>query len=126
MIADELLDSSGGSWGFALLTGVTLDGILENLALGVGFIGSSLSGILALLVGIFASNLPEALGGAIVYETWGRSRGFVVATWGVTIVLLTIGNVLLAGADEAVLAFARTFAAGAVLASLADTIMPDA
>jgi hypothetical protein len=44
----------------------------------------------------------------------------------VTIVLLTIGNVLLAGADEAVLALARTFAAGAVLASLADTIMPDA
>jgi ZIP family zinc transporter len=48
----------------------------------------------------------------------------------VTVVLLTIavvaGNVLLAGADEAVLAFARTFASGAVLASLADTIMPDA
>jgi hypothetical protein len=65
VIADELLDSSGGSWGFALLTSVTLDGILENLALGVGFIGGSLSGILALLVGIFASKLPEALGGAI-------------------------------------------------------------
>jgi zinc transporter, ZIP family len=58
MAADELLDRYGGSSGFALLAGVTLDGVPENLALGVGLIGSSLTGILALLVGIFASNLP--------------------------------------------------------------------
>ena len=39
---------------------------------------------------------------------------------------VVVGNLLLAGADEAVLAFARAFAAGAVLTSTADTIMPDA
>ncbi len=130
VIADELLDRYGGSSGFALLAGVTLDGIPENLALGVGLIGSSLSGILALLVGIFASNLPEALGGAVGMRNGGRSRGFVVVIWMATAVLLTIavvaGNTLLAGADEAVLAFARAFASGAVLASVADTVMPDA
>lgn len=130
VIADELLDRYGGSSGFALLAGVTLDGVPENLALGVGLIGSYLSGILALLVGIFASNLPEALGGAVDMRNGGRSRGFVVAIWTATAVLLTVavvvGNVLFTGVSENVLAFARAFAAGAVLASLADTVMPDA
>jgi ZIP family zinc transporter len=79
VIADELLDRYGGSSSFALLAGVTLDGVPENLALGVGLIGSYLSGILALLVGIFASNLPEALGEAVDMRNGGRSRGFVVA-----------------------------------------------
>lgn len=79
VIVDELLDRYGGSSSFALLAGVTLDGVPENLALGVGLIGSYLSGILALLVGIFASNLPEALGGAVDMRNGGRSRGFVVA-----------------------------------------------
>jgi zinc transporter, ZIP family len=78
VVADELVDRYGGSSGFALLAGVTLDGVPENLALGVGLIGSSLCGILALLVGIFASNLPEVLGGAVDMRNGGRSRGFVV------------------------------------------------
>ncbi len=130
VIADELLDRYGGSSGFALLASVTLDGVPKNLALGVGLIGSSLSGILALLVGIFASNLPEALGGAVDMRNGGRFRGFVVAIWTATAVLLTVavvvGNVLFTGMSENVLAFARAFAAGAVLASLADTVMPGA
>lgn len=128
--ADGLLNHYGGSSGFALLAGVTLDGVPENLALGVGLIGSSLSGILALLVGIFASNLPEALGGAVDMRSGGRSRGFAIVTWTITALLLTVavvaGNTLLAGADQDVLAFARSFASGAVLASVADTVMPDA
>jgi ZIP family zinc transporter len=41
VIADKMLDHYGGSWGFALLAGVTLDSVPENLALGVGLIGSS-------------------------------------------------------------------------------------
>jgi zinc transporter, ZIP family len=130
VIADELLDRYGGSSGFALLAGVTLDGVPENLALGVGLIGSSLSGILALLVGIFASNLPEALGGAVAMRNGGRSRGFVVAIWTATAVLLTVavvaGNVVFTDVSENVLTFAQAFAAGAVLASLAYTVMPDA
>ena len=130
VIADELLDRYGGSSGFALLASVTLDGVPENLALDVGLIGSSLFGILALLVGIFASNLPEALGGAVDMRNGVRFRGFVVATWTATAVLLTVavvvGNVLFTGVSENVLAFARAFAAGAVLASLADTVMPGA
>src|SRR3712207_9577925 len=51
--------ATGGAVGFALLAAVTLDGIPENLALGVSLVGDG--GSLVLLVAIFFSNLPESL-----------------------------------------------------------------
>ena len=52
---------------FGLLAAVTLDGVPENLALGVSLVGSEgeLRGVIALLVAIFVSNLPESLVGAV-------------------------------------------------------------
>lgn len=131
IVASSLLDhyTSSGASGFALIAGVTLDGIPENLALGVVLIGSSLTGILALLAAIWASNLPEALGSAENMSN-KHSKGFVLGIWVATAVLLTaavvIGNTIFAGVDKDVLAFVRAFAGGAVLASTADTIMPQA
>ncbi len=68
--ADELLDRyTGGAEsnvsGFAILAAVTLDGIPENVALGVSLLQTSGTETLALLVAIFASNLPESLGGFV-------------------------------------------------------------
>src|SRR5918995_7002266 len=81
--ADELLDryiegASGSVSGFALLAGVTLDGIPENMALGVSLLETSGAGALTLLVAIFFSNLPEALGGAVGMRQQGRSRRFAI------------------------------------------------
>ena len=64
-MADTLLDryiEGAGSnvSGFALLAAVILDGIPENMALGVTLLQTSSTGALALLAAIFASNLPEA------------------------------------------------------------------
>ncbi|HEY0637086.1 MAG TPA: ZIP family zinc transporter [Pseudonocardiaceae bacterium] len=115
--------------GLALLAAVTLDGVPENLALGVSLLAEQ-GGGLALLVAIFASNLPEALVGAVAMRAGGRSARFAVVLWSVTAVLLTLavvaGNQVLAGVDERALGFALAFAGGAVLASLADTLMPEA
>jgi zinc transporter, ZIP family len=133
--ADELLDrriegAGGRVSGFAILAAVTLDGIPENMALGVSLLQSSGRGSLALLVAIFASNLPEALGGAVGMRDLGRSRGFVVLVWTVTALLLAaalvVGNVALSDVSYKPLSILLAFAGGAVLASLADTIMPDA
>lgn len=130
VVADRLIERYGGSSGLTLAAGVTTDGIPENLALGVALIGVPITGILSLLVAIWASNLPESLGGARSMTSSGRSKGFVVGIWAVTAVLLTaavvLGNIVFAGVDQVVLAFIRAFAAGAVLASTADTIMPQA
>ena len=129
VVADQLLDlhigRTGGVSAFALLAAVTLDGIPENMALGVSLLETTGAGTLTLLVAIFLSNLPEALGGAVGMRqtllhrgleryrnrTRGRSRARQRSR-------LRCG--------EGTLAVLLSFAGGAVLASLADTLMPDA
>jgi zinc transporter, ZIP family len=120
--------SSNSAVGWALLAAVTLDGIPENLALGVSLAGDA--GSLTLLVAIFFSNLPESLAGAAAMREEGRSERFAIMTWGLCAAILAISVVLgraaLSGASDNTLAFCLAFAGGAVLASLADTLMPEA
>ena len=116
-----------GGVGWALLAAVTLDGVPENLALGVSLLdGASL----ALLVAIFFSNLPESLVGAVAMRREGRQVKTVVGTWMTCALLLALAVVAGRGLAEPltdeVLAVALGFAGGAVLASLADTLMPEA
>jgi zinc transporter, ZIP family len=116
----------GGAVGVALLAGVTLDGVPENLAMGVALLeGSAVS----LLVAIFASNLPEAIVGAEKMRGEWSDRQ-ILLIWSATAVLLAVAVVVgfaaLRGLDESTLSWPLGFAAGAVLASLADTLMPEA
>ena len=135
VVPDALLDrymerAGSGVSGFAILAGVILDGIPENTALGVSLLQTSWTGALALLVAIFASNLPEALGGAVSMRDQGRTRGFAIVVWAATAVVLdaavVVGNVGLSGVGEGTLSVLLAFAGGAVLASLAATLMPQA
>lgn len=112
--------------GLALLASVTLDGLPENLALGVSL---RTDASLPLLVAIFASNFPEALVGAMAMRRAGRSLRFAVALWSGAAALLALAVVAgsaAGGIPEAWLGVAMAFAGGAVLASLADTLMPEA
>jgi zinc transporter, ZIP family len=135
VVADEALEryierAGNGVSAFALLAAVTLDGIPENMALGVSLLETSGGGTLTLLVAIYLSNLPESLGGAVGMRQQGRSRRFAIGVWSATAVVLAVavvlGNMALSGAGEGALAALLSFAGGAVLASLADTLMPDA
>jgi zinc transporter, ZIP family len=117
--------------GLALVAAVTLDGVPENLALGVSMETQAGDGFsLALLVAIFCSNLPESLAGAVAMRRGGRSRAFPISIWSATAVLLTFavvaGRSAATGLSQDQLGFAAAFAGGAVLASLADTLMPEA
>ena len=120
--------STSGAAGLALLAAVTLDGVPENLALGIS-LGEGTGG-LALLAAIFVSNLPEALVGSASMREQGRSQAFVMMTWTTCAVLLTAAVVVGAGplsnAAPETVSLPLAFAAGAVLASLADTLMPEA
>jgi ZIP family zinc transporter len=126
---DLLLQRRAGAEaaGLALVASVTLDGIPENLALGVGL---AESGSYALLASIVVSNLPEAFGGAAQMREGGASSARVLSVWGVTAVLLAValvaGRVVADNASEQSLGMLTAFAAGAVLASLADSVMPEA
>ncbi|HEU4896489.1 MAG TPA: zinc permease [Actinomycetota bacterium] len=117
--------------GLALLAASILDGVPENLALGVSLADQASSGgSLALLAGIFAANFPEALVGAVAMRSQGWSVRSTAGLWLATAVLLVpavvIGRVALAGANPSTLAFPLAFAGGAVLAALSDTLMPEA
>jgi ZIP family zinc transporter len=120
--------SASGAAGLALLAAVTLDGVPENVALGVS-LGEGAGG-LALLVAIFVSNFPEALVGSASMRAQDRSQRFIVSTWTACAVLLTFAVVVGAGplsnASDETLSLPLAFAAGAVIASLADTLMPEA
>jgi ZIP family zinc transporter len=120
--------STRGAAGLALLAAATLDGVPENIALGVS-LGEGTGG-LALLAAIFVSNLPEALVGAASMRSQGRSGRSIMVLWSVCAALLVVAVVLgagpLSGSDPETISLPLAFAAGAVIAALADTIMPEA
>ncbi|HEX2214504.1 MAG TPA: zinc permease, partial [Mycobacterium sp.] len=124
---DVVSSGARGGVGLALLAAVTLDGVPENLALGVSLVGGA---SLSLLVAIFFSNLPESLVGAVAMRNSGTSPRAVVVTWVLCAALLAaavvVGRAVAGEMSEHVLAIALSFAGGAVLASLADTLMPEA
>ena len=135
-VRDTASGNVGGAVAFALLAAVTLDGVPENLALGVSLVSDEAAaeggggGTLALLIAIFASNFPESLVGAVAMRAAGRSAGFAIGVWSAAAVLLAaavvFGYSIFSGVSETSLSFAMAFAGGAVLASLADTLMPEA
>lgn len=120
--------SVGGAAGLALLGAVTLDGVPENAALGITLTEGG--GSLALLAAVFASNLPESLVGSASMRAQGKSATYAIGLWTVAAVLLAgavlIGAGPLASASEETISLPLAFAAGAVIASLADTLMPEA
>jgi zinc transporter, ZIP family len=119
----------GATPGTALALGAFLDGIPEQLVLGIGLAsGEGVS--VGLLAAIFVSNLPEAVGGASEMQGAGESRKRVVRLWlGVTIVCALATPIGFAIADTAsgeLQGGINGFAAGALLVMLVDSMIPDA
>ena len=128
---DYLIDEKwAAAKGSGLLAAITLDGIPENLALGVALIGAGAPEVAALAGSILLSNLPEAASGARQMRDGGLGKARIMGLWLATTVLLAGaamgGNMLLVGASEHVLALIRCIAAGAVVASLATEVFPEA
>ena len=129
VVAAHLIDTRLGASavGWALLLGAVLDGVPENVALGV----SMDQGGLVLLVAIAVGNTPEAISsGAYLRGEMGmaRRRGMLLwAATGVLLVLTTVGANAAAGSvGPASIAAIQAFAGGATVAVLADTLMPQA
>jgi ZIP family zinc transporter len=121
--------AAGSDPGTALALGAFLDGIPEQLVLGIGLAAGEGIGI-GLLVAIFVSNLPEAIGSATEMRSSGTERGSVLLLWGVVAVICTLAGVAgYAIADAAsgeLQAAIDGFAAGALLVMLIDSMIPDA
>ncbi|GAA1521197.1 ZIP family metal transporter [Kribbella lupini] len=115
--------------GVAIAVGALLDGIPESVVLGLSLLSGEGVGV-AVLVAIFISNLPEGLSSAAGMKRSGRSAGYVFGVWcGIAIasgLAGLLGALLLDGASPATIAVITAVAAGAILAMVADTMIPEA
>ena len=115
--------------GAAIAIGALLDGIPESVVLGLSLLGGGGVGV-PVLAAIFISNLPEGLSSSAGMKTNGRSATYVFGVWiGIAVVSGAaglVGCLLLQGASDATIAFITATAAGAILAMIADTMIPEA
>ena len=121
--------SSGSGAGGALALGAFLDGVPEQLVLGIGLVGGE-SVSIGLLAAIFVSNLPEAIGSASAMRGGGRGDAEIVRLWiavAAICTVATVGGFALADAVSGEFkAIVNGFAAGALIVMLVDSMIPDA
>jgi ZIP family zinc transporter len=106
-----------------------LDGVPESLVIGMGMIGGAKVS-LGMLVAVFISNLPEAIAGTTGMVAGGWSRRRILLLWFAISVVCAFasfaGFSLLDNASHYTISFIQTFAAGAILVMLSNTMIPEA
>ena len=113
----------------ALALGAVLDGIPESFVIGASVTqGEGVA--LPVVVAVFLSNVPESLSAAAGFRlrgwTGARSVGLWVSVAAVATIAAAVGALVADGLSADWFAGVNAFAAGAVLAMIADTMIPDA
>jgi zinc transporter, ZIP family len=120
---------ASASAGSALALGAFLDGIPEQTVLGIGIAGGQGVSV-GLLIAIFVSNLPEAIGSSTEMRAAGRRPATIRRLWLLVALICAAATVVgYAIADNVsgnVNAAVDGFAAGALLVMLIDSMIPDA
>ncbi|GKQ40582.1 ZIP family metal transporter [Streptomyces sp. A012304] len=115
--------------GLALALGALLDGVPESAVIGVSLLdGGAVSSVT--VAAVFISNIPEGLSSSAGMKQAGRGRSYVFGVWGAITAASTVSAVLgysvVGGFSPAVIAAVTAVAAGAILAMIADTMIPEA
>jgi ZIP family zinc transporter len=115
--------------GLSLLVGSVMDNIPENMALGISLVTGGAVNIV-LIAAIFISNFPEGLASTEGMKSNGRSKKYVLAMWSIAVIIGTIstaiGFAVLSKTSPFVISIAISFAAGAILVMLAESMIPEA
>jgi zinc transporter, ZIP family len=124
--ASEEGDAGSGA---AIAVGALLDGIPESIVIGISLLGGK--GVSAVAVAaVFLSNLPEGLSSAAGMKHAGRSRAYIFGVWSAIAlasgIAALLGYVGFAQASPPLVAAITAIAAGAILAMLSDTMIPEA
>ena len=122
-------DDTEPSGGLQIVLGAVLDGIPESVVLGASLVGGAGVSV-PMLVAVLISNVPEGIGASADLLAAGRSRWWVTRIWLIVVIASAIaaglGYALLRDAPMELVATAETFAAGAIIAMLAESMIPEA
>jgi zinc transporter, ZIP family len=115
--------------GIALMIGSLMDNIPENMALGISIVAGGIVNIV-LIVAIFISNFPEGLASSQGMKNNGRSTKQILLLWAVVVAIGTvssaIGFSILANVNKDIVSIALSYASGAILVMLAESMIPEA
>jgi ZIP family zinc transporter len=118
----------GAGAGESLALGSFLDGVPEQLVLGIGLAGGAPVSA-ALLVAIFVSNLPEGIGAGVDMRAAGSSRGRILKLFLSVAAVCTLssaaGYAIADSISGEFQAAVNGFAAGALLVMLIDSMIPE-
>lgn len=121
--------SSEEGTGLAIFIGTVMDAIPESAMIGLGIAQGGGVGV-ALITAIFLSNLPEGISSTTGLKKSGYTTKKVMFMWIAVVIASTLsslfGFTLLDQAPESMQAVISSFAAGAIVAMIASTMMPEA
>lgn len=124
---NETVNSS--STGLAIAIGALLDGIPESIVIGLSLIGGGQVGLVT-IAAVFISNLPEGLSSSVGMKNSGRSTRYIFTIWGAIALACAFasfaGYALFQNSSEQLVAGVMSLAAGAILAMIVDTMIPEA
>lgn len=109
--------------------GALLDGIPESIVIGVSMLGGGVVSWVT-VAAVFLSNIPEGLSSAAGMKKANRSVGYVFGLWGIIAVVsglaALLGYTVFSHFSKEVIAGVTAVAAGAILAMISDTMIPEA
>lgn len=108
--------------GLALMVGSLMDNIPENMVLGISIVAGGAVNIV-LIAAIFISNFPEGLASSQGMKESGKSTGHVLLLW---TIVVAIGFAVLAKVNKDIIAITLSYASGAILVMLAESMIPEA
>jgi len=112
----------------AIVLGIVLDGIPESIVLGLTVLEGGVSA--AFLVAVTLSNVPEAIAATSGLSVSGWAGRRILGLWtivaAVSALAALVGFAVFDSASANTVAFVLSFAGGAILTMLADTMMPEA
>lgn len=115
--------------GLAIAAGSLLDGIPESIVIGSSLVAGGAISYIA-VGAVFLSDIPEGLSSAAGMKRAGRPAAYIFGVWVGLAFLMGVsslaGYVIFSRLPPTALAAATATAAGAILAMIADTMMPEA
>ena len=124
-----LMKSSNDSNGMVITLGSFLDGIPESMALGIAIFNGAGTGLLV-LVAIVLSNIPESMSSIPGLQKEGFKKKNILGMWLAVSVATGLAAlfsyIFLNDLSLNNIGILESFAAGAILAMLADSMMPEA